>query len=78
MPNSEIPIVWEQRAAGTIREGDRTSWGYGQLMENSYRTVSSVERVGNGIIRIRHRETDDRFYSEYAETYPVTVAVRGY
>lgn len=74
MPTSDKDIVWEQRRAGDLKVGDRDKWGYGHQMKNSYRTVSKVERWGNGIVRVWHRETDERFYETYAEDFRVTVA----
>ena len=69
-------IQWEDRPAGTIQPGDRTKWGYGDVMQHAYRTVSQVEKIGRGIVRIRHKETDSRFYDEYAEGYVIKVARR--
>lgn len=75
MPKSETPIVWDKRPARELRPGDRTKWGYGHGTENLYRTVSRVEKRGNGIIRVYHRETWEPFCDEYAENHPVTVAI---
>lgn len=69
-------LEWVDVPAGQIRPGDRTKWGYGDAMKNSFRTVSRVERRGGGIIAIYHRETWEPFHDEYAETYPVTIARR--
>lgn len=74
MPISDSPIAWRQVPAGTLSEGDRTKWGYGAQMQNSFRTVVRVEKRYGGIVRVYHRETDPRFYEEYAETFMVTAA----
>jgi len=74
MPISEKPIKWVRRAAKDLRPGDCDKWGHGHGMENSYRTISHVEHIGNGIVRVRHKETLDRFYDEYGEAFEVLVA----
>lgn len=74
MPIASKPIKWVKRAAKDLRPGDCDKWGHGHGMENSFRTVSHVEFVGNGIVRVYHRETIASFYDEYGETYQVLVA----
>ena len=74
MPTSEKSVKWVKRAAKDLRPGDCDKWGAGPGMENSFRTISHVEHVGNGIVRVRHKETLDSIYDEYAETYEVLVA----
>lgn len=69
-------IEWFEVPAGQLRPGDRTKWGYGDAMRNSFRTVSQVKPRGNGIVAVYHHETWARFYDEYAENYPVTIARR--
>ena len=72
----DTDIDWVSIPAGEIRPGDRTKWGYGHGTDNLFRTVSRVERRGNGIVAIFHRETWEPFHDEYAASHPVTIARR--
>lgn len=74
MTQASKPIKWLKRAAKDLRPGDCDRWGSGPGMENSYRTITHVEFVGRGLVRVRHRETIDTFYDEYGENYLIDVA----
>lgn len=74
MPTSGKPIKWVKRAAKDLRPGDCEKWGTGHGAENSFRTISHVEFVGNGIVRVYHYETIPSVYDEYGEGFIVMVA----
>lgn len=74
MPIAAKPIKWQKRAAKDLRPGDCDKWGDGPGTENTFRTISHVEHVGNGIVRVYHKETLDSIFDDYGETYQVLVA----
>lgn len=74
MVTSSKPAKWVKRQAKDLRPGDCDKFGDGPGMENSFRTVSRVEFVGNGIVHVYHRETIPSYYDMYGETFEVLVS----
>lgn len=71
---SSKPAKWQKRQAKDLRPGDCDKFGGGPGSENSFRTISHVEFVGRGIVRVYHHETIPSIYDEYAETFEVFVS----
>ena len=74
MPLADKSIKWVKRQAKDLRPGDCDHWGHGPGVENSFRTISHVEFVGDGIVRVYHRETLPRIFDEYGESHSIMVA----